>query len=321
VARRKPFVVLGYVIATVARPLVAVATSASHVLAIRLTDRVGKGIRTSPRDALIADSVDASVRGRAFGFHRAADNAGATLGPLIASALLGWAALSMRQVFWAAAVPGALSVAVLVLFVREKPRAPRTVAAASLAGGPLPGRLWAFFAVLFVFTLSNSTDAFLLWRAGDLGVPTPLLPAIWALLQFVKALSSTPGGILSDRFGRRPLIVAGWIYYAAVYLGFAVASQPWHAWALFGGYGVFYGLTEGVEKALVADLAPQGARGKAFGLYNLTLGLAALPASLGFGLIWDRWGAPTAFVSGAAVAAAATVGLLFVVAGGRRAVS
>lgn len=311
-ARRKPMVVVGYVLASAARPLVAVATSAGHVLAIRLTDRVGKGVRTSPRDALIADSIDPSQRGRAFGFHRAADNAGAAVGPLVATALLLGAGLSMRSVFWIAAIPGALAVLTLVAFVRETPRA---VAAKPDAAppGPLGARFWRFLVVLLVFTLGNSTDAFLLLRAGQLGVPLWQMPLLWAALHFVKSASSTPGGALSDRFGRRPLIVGGWMCYAAVYVGFAEATATWHAWALFAAYGVFFGMTEGTEKALVADLVPAARRGTAYGFYNLAIGLAALPASLLFGLVWDGLGAEFAFSTGAALAMVAAAGMVVAV--------
>ncbi len=308
-ARRKPLVVAGYTLASVARPLVAAAQSASQVLAIRLTDRVGKGIRTSPRDALIADSVDPALRGRAFGFHRAADHAGAVVGPLIAFALLRGLDVSLRTVFWLAAVPAVISVLVLVLAVREVPRREaRTVTGVNLSGA-LGRRFWAFLAVLLIFTLGNSTDAFLLLRASQLGVPTALLPVLWAMLHVVKSASSTPAGTLSDRVGRKPLLISGWALYALVYLGFAAAGAEWQAWALFAVYGIYFGLTEGVEKALVADLVPVLRRGAAFGWYNLAIGVGALPASLIFGAVWDRFGAPTAFALGASLASAAALAI------------
>ncbi|MES1244474.1 MAG: MFS transporter [Acidobacteriota bacterium] len=307
--RRKPLVLLGYGLASAIRPLIGLAQSASQVLAIRVTDRVGKGIRTSPRDALIADSVDPAIRGRAFGFHRSADHAGAVVGPLLAFAFLRWGGLDLRHLFLWTIVPGALAVVALVLGVREVPREVKPQEKTFDPKVALGGRFWAFLAVIFVFTLGNSTDAFLLLRASDLGVDAALIPILWALLHVVKAASSTPGGILSDRLGRKPLLVAGWIVYAVVYFLLGRAGAEWHAWALFAVYGVYFGLTEGVEKALVADLVPADRRGSAFGWYNLALGLGALPASLIFGAIWDRWGAATAFTFGAALALVAAIGI------------
>jgi MFS family permease len=312
-ARRKPLVLAGYTIASVIRPLIGLAQSASQVLAIRVADRVGKGIRGAPRDALIADSVDPAIRGRAFGFHRAADHAGAVLGPLFAFALLRWGDLDLRSLFLWTIVPGALAVAALAFGVREVPRSvPLRDRKPTDLKGPLGGRFWAFLTVLFVFTLGNSTDAFLLLRAADLGVDDALVPILWAMLHVVKSLASTPGGILSDRFGRKPLLVTGWVLYAAVYFALGQAGTEWQVWALFGVYGIYFGLTEGVEKALVADLVPADRRGAAFGWYNLALGLGALPASLLFGAIWDWKGPTAAFTFGAALALLAVAGIALV---------
>jgi MFS family permease len=312
-------VVWGYTIASVMRPLVAIATSAAQVLLIRVADRVGKGIRNAPRDALIAESVDPSIRGKAFGFHRAADHAGGVVGPLIAFAVLTYHIAELRTVFWLAAIPGLLSVLVVVLAVRDIPR-PATAphAAGPDLRQPLGARFWRVLGVIFVFTLGNSTDAFLLLRASQLGVPVALAPILWAALHVVKSAASTPGGGLSDRIGRRPTLIMGWILYAAVYLGFARASVPWHAWALFAVYGVFFGLTEGSERALIADLVELERRGTAFGWYNLAIGLGALPASLMFGFVWDHAGAATAFVMGASLALVAAIGLVVATAGGQQ---
>lgn len=316
VSRRKPLVLAGYGIAALIRPLIYLVQSAPQVLAIRIADRIGKGIRGAPRDALIADSVDPSIRGKAFGFHRAADHAGAVVGPLLAFALLSWGGLELRDVFLLTAIPGALAVAMVLFGVREVPReapAPSREKAHKIDfRAPLGRRFWSFLAVLLVFTLGNSTDAFLLLRARDLGIDAALIPILWALLHVVKALSSTPAGALSDRIGRKPLLVAGWLLYAGVYLALAFAETAWHAWALFAIYGVYFGLTEGVEKALVADLVPANRRGTAFGWYNLAIGVGALPASLIFGLIWDGAGAPVAFGFGAAMALVAAIAISFV---------
>ena len=315
VQRRKPLVVIGYTIASVARPLVAIAQSATQVLGIRVTDRVGKGIRNAPRDALIAESVDPAIRGRAFGFHRAMDNAGGVVGPLIAFAALSGMFASLRTVFWLSAIPALLAVLVLLFFVRDVPRTAR--ASARAAKGldlrrPMGARFWRVLGVIFLFTLGNSTDAFLLLRANQLGVPVALAPILWAALHVVKTASNVPGGVLSDRVGRRPTLIAGWLLYALVYFGFARAGTAWQAWALFAAYGLYFGLTEGSERALVADLVPLENRGTAYGWYNLAIGLGALPASLLFGFVWDRAGAPVAFLMGASLALAAAAGMTLV---------
>jgi len=336
IGKRKPFVVAGYLIASVVRPFIALAQTATQVLGIRLGDRIGKGIRTSARDALLADSVEPSMRGRAFGFHAAADNAGAVLGPLVAFMVLQWQGVgsfeatgplsahdenALRNVFWLAAIPALVAMVILVLVVRDVPRTASGDKAAALSTGTeldtrLSRRFWAYLTVIFLFTLGNSTDAFLLLRAHQLGVPIAMAPILWMLLNLVKASLGTYGGHLSDTIGRKPLIVTGWTLYAAVYLAFGMATEAWHAWALFAAYGLFYAMTEGTEKALVADIVPASRRGSAFGWYNFAIGLGALPASLIFGAIWDRAGAPNAFAFGAAVALAAAV-LMAVVAPGR----
>ena len=321
VSRRKPLIVAGYALASLVRPFVAVAQSASQVLAIRLVDRVGKGLRGAPRDALLADSTPVAFRGRAFGLHRAADHAGAVVGPLIALVCLQGLGMPVREVFWVAALPGALAVLVAIVWIREAPRSPgrptpiETSAAPPLVAGiavgaALPRPFWRALFPMVLFTLGNSTDAFLLLRASQLGVATALIPLVWVVLHVVKSLSSTPAGALSDRVGRRPLIVAGWGLYAAVYAGFAMAAEPWHAWALFAVYGAVFGLTEGTEKALVADLVPAQRRGTAFGWYQGTVGVAALPASIGFGMVWDHYGAPAAFGMGATIAVIAALLML-----------
>jgi MFS family permease len=311
-SRRKPLIVAGYALASIVRPLIGLAQAASQVFAIRVTDRIGKGLRTAPRDALIADSVAPEARGRAYGVHRAADHAGAVLGPLIAFVLLQMAGLSMRTVFLLAAIPAALAVITLVVGVRESARAASPAQPdAPAVNARLPARFYAYLGILALFTLGNSTDAFLLLRAQTLGVSLAQLPLLWAFLHVVKMSTSAPGGALSDRLGRRPLIIAGWAVYALVYYGFARAESSLHAWLLFGCYGVFFGLTEGVEKAMVVDLVGAGVRGRAFGWFHLTIGLTALPASILFGAIWDRMGPATAFGFGALCSIAAA-GLLLV---------
>jgi len=318
VSKRKPFVVWGYGIAAVARPFIGLAQSAGVVLGIRMADRVGKGIRSSARDALLADSVDSEMRGRAFGFHASADNAGAVIGPLIAFALLHYMNLSLRHVFLLAAIPGVLAFIVLVVAVREieAPAATADPTKPHLSTSEtLSGRFWAYMGVVLLFTLGNSTDAFLLLRSNQLGVAVALAPILWAFLNLVKSIFGTWLSGLSDKIGRKPLIVTGWLVYSAVYFGFSRATVAWHAWALVGAYGLFYAMTEGTEKALVADIVPKERRGVAFGWYNLAIGLGALPASLIFGAIWDRAGAPAAFMFGGSLALAAALGMLIVAPG------
>ena len=316
--RRKPLVVFGYALASIVRPLIGLAQSAWHVGALRVTDRIGKGIRTSPRDALIADAVQPSQRGAAFGLHRAGDHLGGVLGPVLAFVLLQLFGFSLRTVFLLAAIPAALSLLVLILGVREE--AGRKKENGVRLGEPaaLGSAFWKYLSVLFLFALGNASDAFLLLRASALGVAAAHVPLLWSAHHVVKAIANVPGGALSDRIGRRPLIVAGWAVYAIVYLAFARASTAWHAWALFLGYGLYFGLTEGVEKAFVADLVPERLRGTAFGWFNFTLGLAAFPASLIFGVLWDKRGPTTAFGVAAALAAAASVLLLLMVRGRSR---
>ena len=319
IGRRKPLVVLGYGLAAVARPLIGLAQSTGQVLAIRVTDRFGKGVRSAPRDALIADAVAPAHRGYAYGLHRAADSAGAVVGPLIAWGLLHWGWVDLRALFLWAAVPGMLALVLVIWWVRESPVAARGRGAAvpsealvDRVDGALGAVFWRFLGVLFLFTLAASSDAFLLLRASSLGVTVSQIPILWAMLHVVKSASTVVGGRLSDHVGRRPLILGGWMVYALTYLGFALASSAWHVWALFLVYGLYFGATEGVEKALVADLVPEDRRGAAFGWFNAALGVGALPASILFGVLWERAGAAAAFLTGAAIAGAATLLLLVV---------
>lgn len=319
---RKLLVFLGYALAALTRPFLSFVTSWPQVLAVRTTDRIGKGIRGSPRDALIASSVSEEKRGFAFGFNRAADHMGAVLGPAIAFLLLYFIAAKSesptareyQQVFLYASLPVVIGLFVIVAFVRE-PRREVEV------DGRLPLRfsLSAFDAnfkrflfIVALFTLSNSTDAFLLLRAQQSGIEPAFLPLLWMVLHISKVLSSLIGGHLSDLIGRRILIISGWTVYALVYAGFAFVTAPWQAWALFVVYGTYFGLTEGTEKALVADLVDEDKRGTAFGFYNLAYGITVFPASLLFGLAWNNFGPSAAFL-GSAVVSVAAAGLFLTV--------
>ncbi|HQY63268.1 MAG TPA: MFS transporter [Polyangiaceae bacterium] len=314
---KKPLVLVGYGLSALVRPLMALATAPWHVLGVRLADRVGKGIRSSPRDVLLASAVPASESGRAFGFHRAMDHAGAVVGPLVAAGLLA-SGLSVRSVFLCALVPGALSVvAVLALRERASPggeSAPQEGALPSETAAPsaprLPTRLRVALGILGVFALGNSSDAFLLLRARELGVSLASLPLLWTALHVSKLASSALGGDLSDRVPRARLIVAGWLVYSVTYLGFGLATRPWHVWGLFVVYGTYYGLTEPAEKALVKDLAPVALRGRAYGLYHFLVGIAAVPAGVLTGALWQARGPLTALGAGAALAAVSAVAMM-----------
>jgi MFS family permease len=309
--RRKGLVVFGYGLASVARTTLAFVGTWPEALVARLADRVGKGIRGAPRDALIADTVDEGERGLAFGLHRAMDHAGAVVGPLAALALLyviaedptSPTADDYSRVFFAAAVPAAAAVLVAALFIREprhhRPRACVEPPRLSLRG--FDGGFLRFLAVLALFTLSNSTDAFLLLRATTAGIPAGTLPLLWAALHVVKVASSLVGGHLSDVLGRRLLIGTGWVLYALVYAGFAFATTASEVWTLFLVYGIYFGLSEGAEKAYVADLVRPEQRGTAFGLYNLAFGIMVLPASLLMGALWKLGGPQVAFLVSAAL--------------------
>jgi len=314
--RRKGWIVAGYAIANVVRPLIAFSTSWLQVLVLRFMDRVGKGIRTSPRDAIIADSTDPAYRGVAFSFHRAMDHGGAIIGPLMATGLLlvltGTKEENLSTIFLLSFIPGLFAVFLLIFGLREHQADGVHAASPSVqnfksAWAEMSINYRKYLLILFIFTLGNSSDVFLLLRAQHLGVPVALLPTIWVALHIVKMGFSVPGGIISDRINRKKVIIAGWIVYATVYIGFAVADAQWHAWVLFAIYGIYFGLTEGVEKALVADFAPAHLRGSAFGLYNLVIGVGALPASLLFGVVWQNYGTATAFGMGAGFAVLASV--------------
>jgi MFS family permease len=311
VQRRKGWVVGGYLLSNTARPLIGLSSTWTGVLTLRFVDRVGKGIRTSPRDALIAESTPSEFQGKAFGFHRAADHAGAVIGPLLATLLLSFLYIDLRTVFLLSLVPGLLTVILLLFGVRETRRSAsvssvhREPLRIREAWGEMPQTLRRFAIILLLFTLGNSSDAFLLLKAQHLGVSVALIPLLWVVLHLVKMGSSIPAGIASDRWGRKGVILSGWVVYALTYGGFFLADSPWHAWLLFTIYGFYFGLTEAAEKAFIADLAPAHLRGSAFGLYHLTLGIGALPASLLFGWVWQGFGDTAAFGMGASLALAA----------------
>jgi len=301
--RRKPLVVAGYSLAGAARPLIGLAGAWPTVLFLRFVDRVGKGLRTSPRDALIADVTWPELRGRAYGVQRALDHAGAVAGPLAAAGLMMQAGLSLREVFLLAAVPAALVILVLLVFVREP-----ALLASPAESNPAPtirtlGRpFYVLLLSVLLFTLGNSSDAFLLLRLSDVGFPAAEIALLWSAFHLVKASTTYTGGRLSDRLGRRPMVIAGWLVYALVYAGFAFVESRAGLVVTFLAYGFYFGFTEPVERAWIADLAPAPLRGTAFGYYHAVVGVAALPASMLFGFLWQALGAPAAFLAGVAFA-------------------
>ena len=308
VRRLLPLAVAGYALAALARPFLSIVRAPWQVLLVRNVDRVGKGVRTSPRDKLLAASTPRERLAEAFSFHRGMDHAGAALGPLLAAALLVLWPGDLRRVFLLAAVPGGL--AVLALFaVKEEASGIRPQASGDepVAAARVPK---ALLAAIGLFTLGNSTDALLVLRAQTVGVPTVQLPLLWALLHVVRALSSWPAGRAADRIGRRASLISGWFWYAICYAGFALASAGWQMWALFASYGLVAALTEGSERALIAAAVGPESRGRALGVYNLVSGVGLLAASILAGEVWDHVSPQAALLLGAALAfvAAAVLG-------------
>ncbi len=327
--RRKRLVVIGYGLAGFARPLLAFAQTWPQAFAIRLSDRVGKGLRSAPRDAMIADATPPAQRGLAFGFHRAMDHGGAIIGPLLSFALIFWLVqdrnaptkAEYKTIFLLAAIPALAAVLVAIFFVRESAQTRAPNPAAPRLRFTLRGfdrNFIRFLILVALFTLSNSSDAFLLLRARDAGISAATIPLLWAALHVCKVVSSLVGGDLSDRVGRKVLIIAGWLLYAAVYAGFAFVTSAWAAWALFLVYGIYFGLCEGTEKALVADLVRPEQRGTAYGLYNLAFSITVWPASLLMGTLWDWQGARTAFLVSAVLGTLAALLLAVTVRAGAK---
>ena len=331
VAKRKPLALLGYSISTVAKPFMYLASTWGVVLAVRFGDRIGKGIRTSPRDALVADSVSAGERGKGFGLHRAMDTLGAVLGLAIAAIIvylvqgggLGLDLVTYQWLVLVGVIPAVLAVLVLLIFVHERTRKPLLEVSGNEAGMAPAGhsglfrgwdtRFKLFLAIMAVFTLGNSSDFFVILRAQNLEAPLIQVILMLVLFNATYAAISLPAGMLSDRLGRKRVITLGWFIYALVYLGFAVASSIWQIWLLFACYGIYYGIVEGVARAFVADLVPEQKRGTAYGLYHGVVGLTLLPASLIAGWLWDAVSPATPFFFGAALAFLAMLGMMALV--------
>lgn len=312
VGRRLPLVVAGYGVAALSKLLLAVASVWPLVLVARFIDRFGKGMRGSPRDALIAESALPNQRGRAFGFHRSLDTAGAVIGPLLGLALVAFLHNRLRLVFAIAAVPGLLGV-IALLRVRE-PRSEPSAAGKARPSYSIRGldrRLQLFLLASLVFSLGNSSDAFLILRAKNLGLSTTAVVLAYVVYNFVYMGASLPAGIISDRRGRRVVFVAGLLIFALTYAGFAIAGQGYEVWPLFAVYGLYIALTDGVGKALISDVAPKNQRGTALGAYGMLTGIAALLASVVAGVLWDQVGVAAPFVLGVVAALAGALILLF----------
>lgn len=314
---RKLPIFSGYALSSLMRPLLAFVTSWQQVLFVRTADRIGKGIRIAPRDSLLASSVSEKKHGFVFGFNRAANYLGAVIGPAIAFVLLYFlaedtskpTAAEYKQIILLAAIPITLGLFVILFLVNEE-KAKKSLkefdsASMKFSIREFDGNFKRFLLIIFLFTLSNSTDAFLLLQIESAGIPLAFLPLLWMFLNLSKAMSSLICGDLSDKLGRKKLIFTGWILYAFVYCGFAFISNVWQALALFLVYGISFGLTEGVEKALVADLVPNKKRGTAYGLYNLAFSVAVFPASLLFGTLWMVFNASSAFLVSALISISA----------------
>jgi MFS family permease len=311
---RKWLAVSGYGLSAFAKPFFYFASSWTTVLTVRWIDRVGKGIRTAPRDALVADSIDEGQRGLAFGFHRAADTGGAMVGLLIALGVV-WAIqssaadLSQRTfqiIVLVSLIPACLAVLSLAIGARDVPRTARQERPAISFRG-LGKPFLVFLLIVGLFDLGNSSDAFLILRAQERGLSVISILAMLVTFNLIYALVSTPAGSLSDRVGRRKILIGGWLAYGAIYLGFALAGKGWHVWLLYVLYGIYYGLAYGTAKAMVADLVPANLRGTAYGTYNATLGILDFPASLIAGFLWQEIGPAAPFFFGAALALGAVL--------------
>ena len=315
--KRKWLTVAGYSLSTIAKPFLYIANSWGWVLGVRFSDRVGKGIRTAPRDALVADSIEPKQRGLAFGFHRAGDTLGAFIGLGLAAAIV-WLTQSQaesltvntfRIAVLVSVIPAVLAVIVLALGARDVAKAnPSASPRLSLSG--FDERFKTFLLIVVLFTLGNSSDSFIILRGQERGLNVLQVMLMVMTFNFIYAILAGPLGALSDRIGRRRLILFGWLAYGLVYLGFAFSQTGWQVWMLFGLYGIYYAATEGVAKALIADLVPEAQRGTAYGLYAAAVGLTALPASLIAGVLWQGLGSWAGFGASAPFAFGAAMALL-----------
>lgn len=312
IGQRKNLMVAGYAISTLSRPVLALAGVWQQVLAARFIDRLGKGIRTAPRDAIIAESTEQSHMARAFSFHRSMDTVGAVVGPAIAMLLLEMHSGNYQMVFWLSMVPGFMAVLTIIFFIRDKSASANVaVKRPRLTLRHFSWRMKFFVLITTIFALGNSSDAFLILRAEQVGIAPVVIPAVYLTFNLIYSISAIPAGIAADRFGKKPLILLGFILFSLLYFGFAVAGKPSSIWVLFGLYGVFMGLTEGIQKGFLATIIPPDFKATAFAVHSAAVGMATLPASLIGGLLWDRVAPSATFYFGSATAALSA--LLFLV--------
>lgn len=297
--KRKFFIFIGYALSTAVKPLLALATQGWHILLVRFSDRVGKGIRTAPRDALIAESAMDVYFGRTYGFHRAMDTLGAIIGPLVAFIILGLSQQNYRLLFGLAFIPGLVAIILIIFGVREIVPEAKRVFRFSLK--TVDQRLKIFLIIMIVFTLGNSSDAFLILRARNIGVSASVIPLLWLTFNFSYFLWAYPAGVLSDRVGRRKTIFLGFLIFSACYTGFALNQSPFIIWFIFIIYGLYYGFTEGNLRAYVADLTDPEIRATVFGLFHTVVGITLLPANLLMGFLWQRFGFQIALLLGASL--------------------
>jgi MFS family permease len=303
IGNRKWLMAAGYGISTLSRPIVSLATGWQHVLGSRFMDRFGKGVRTAPRDAIIAESAEKTHLGRAFGFHRSMDTLGAVVGPALAFFLLGIFSNNYRWVFWLSMIPGTIAVLLIIFFINEKKKV--SIAHAErpkLTFKHFDWRFKFFVAIVTLFAMGNSSDVFLILRAQQTGIPTVMIPVVYLLFNLIYSLSAIPAGIAADKFGRKRVILIGYVLFAIIYYGFAIARDTTAIWVLFGFYGLFMGLTEGIQKAFLATIIPPDFKATAFGVYNTAVGLAMFPASLIGGWLWDHVSPSATFYYGSVTA-------------------
>ena len=308
--RNKPFMIIGYAFTVLLSPLFAFVVNPVQVLVIRFSERVGKGIRTAPRDSLVAASSECGTRGRSFGFHKAMDNSGAILGPLLAFAVLSLFPGQYRKAFLISGLPALLGILSLIIFVKER-KAEKSKLPGRLSFKDFPARYYAFLAIVFVFTLGNSTDALLLVKAADSGIDPAFIPMMYLIYNSVSVLFSIPAGMLSDRIGRERVIIFGYLLYSLIYLGFGRANSSSAIIALFAMYGLYSATTDGIQKALVTDIVDSKLKGTGLGIYNFLVGITLLPASIIAGLLYDHVDNRAPFYFGSALALLAAILLLF----------